>query len=196
MAKYGAKYLQWAAFAETAPDAVSTAYPKYGTPMNLGALVRVTDTPSFNEAKAYGDNVLKEHVNEFKECGVAVELTELSNTVASAVLGATINEEADNDLEFSAEDNAPYGGLAFYINKMVDGVKFYHGIYYPKLKAAMQGTEYATNGDSITLTGGALNFTASAPACGKWKVDSDDFTTEEDAKAWVDEKIKAAAPTG
>lgn len=192
MAKYGAKYLQWAPFAAAAPDALDTAFPKYGTPMNLGALVRVTDTPTFNEGKSYGDNVLKEYVNEFKECGVAVELTELSNPVASAVLGAKINEEAENDLEFSAEDNAPYGGLAFYINKMVDGVKSYHGIYYPKLKAAMQGTEYATKGDSITLTGGALNFTASAPACGKWKVESDDFPTEAEAKNWVDEKIKAS----
>ena len=191
MSKYGAKYLRWAPFAADTPDALDTAFPKYGTPMNLGALVKVTDTPTFNEAKAYGDNALKEYVNEFKECGVAVELTELSNEVASAVLGATINAEAEDDLEFSAEDNAPYGGLGFYINKMVDGVKYYHGIYYPKLKAAMQGTEYATKGDSITLAGGALNFTASAPACGKWKVESDDFTSETEAKAWVDEKIKA-----
>lgn len=193
MAKYGAKYLRWAPFAETTPDAVDTAYPKYGTPMGLGALVKVTDSPAFNEAKSFGDNALRDHVNEFKECPVTVELTELSNPVASAVLGATINEEADNDLEFSAEDNAPYGGLAFYINKMEAGVKSFHGIYYPKLKAAMQGTEYATKGDSITLTGGTLNFTASVPACGKWKVESEDFPTEAAAKAWVDEKIKAAA---
>ena len=190
MAKYGAKYLQWAPFAQQTPDALDSAFPKYGDPINLGALVKVTDSPTFNEAKSYGDNALKEHVIEFKECGVAVELTELTNAVASAVLGASINAEAENDLEFSAEDNAPYGGLAFYINKQVDGAKFYHGIYYPKLKAAMQGTEYATKGDSITLTGGSLNFTAAAPANSKWKIESDDFTTEAEAKAWVDEKIK------
>lgn len=193
MAKYGAKYLQWAPFVEESADTADDAYPKYGDPMNLGALVKVTDTPSFNEAKSYGDNTLKEYVNEFKECTVAVAVTELSNSVASAVLGATINAEAQNDLEYSSEDNAPYGGLAFYINKQVNGVKFYHGIYYPKLKAAMQGTEYATKGDSITLTGGSLNFTAAAPANGKWKIESDDFTTEEEAKAWVDAKIKKAA---
>ena len=150
MAKYGAKYLQWAPFAAENPDALETAFPKYGDPISLGALVSVTDTPTFNEAKMYGDNALKEHVNEFKECGVAVELTDLANSVASAVLGATISEETENDLEFSAEDNAPYGGLAFYINKMVDGVKSYHGIYYPKLIASMQGTAYTSKGDSIT----------------------------------------------
>ena len=192
MAKYGAKYLQWAPFAAENPDALETAFPKYGDPISLGALVSVTDTPTFNEAKMYGDNALKEHVNEFKECGVAVELTDLANSVASAVLGATISEETENDLEFSAEDNAPYGGLAFYINKMVDGVKSYHGIYYPKLKASMQGTAYTTKGDSITLSGGSLNFTAAAPMNGKWKVESDDFPTEAGAKAWVDKKIVKA----
>lgn len=192
MAKYGAKYLRWAPFAETNPDASSEAFPKYGDPISLGALVRVSDTPTFNEAKSYGDNALKEHVIEFKECGVAVEVTDLSNEVASAVLGASFDSESTKELTFGAEDNAPYGGLGFYINKMVDGVKSYHGIYYPKLKAAMQGTEYATKGDSITLTGGSLQFTAAAPANGKWKVESDDFATEDEAKAWVDEKIKAS----
>lgn len=58
----------------------------------------------------------------------------------------------------------------------------------------MQGTEYATKGDSITLTGGALNFTAAAPANGKWKVESDDFPTEKAAKDWVDKKIAKASP--
>lgn len=58
----------------------------------------------------------------------------------------------------------------------------------------MQGTEYATKGDSITLTGGALNFTAAAPANGKWKVESDDFPTEKEAKDWVDKKIAKASP--
>lgn len=123
-----------------------------------------------------------------------MEVTELANSVASAVLGAKIESEGGKDLVFSTEDNAPYGGLAFYINKMVKGVKSYHGIYYPKAKAAMQGTEYATKGDSITLAGGALNFTAAAPANGKWKVESDDFPTEKEAKDWVDKKIAKASP--
>ena len=112
---------------------------KYGDPISLGALVKVTDSPSFNEAKAFGDNALEEHVNEFKECGVAVEVTELANSVASAVLGAKIESEGGKDLVFSTEDNAPYGGLAFYINKMVKGVKSYHGIYIKPRRPCRHG---------------------------------------------------------
>lgn len=194
MGKYGAKYLQWAPFAEQTPDALASAYPKYGTPMNLGPLTKVTDAPTFNEAKAYGDNALAEYINEFKECQVDVEITDLPRTAASAVLGATINESADNDMEYGVEDNPPYGGLAFYHNQTnKNGEKFFAGVFYPKLKASMQGTEYATKGDSITLAGGKLKFIASAPTNGKWKVESDLMDTEEEAKAWVDAKITAAA---
>ena len=58
--KYGAKMLQWAPFAQSDPEPAG-ALPKYGTPVNLGALNKVTDSPTFNEAKGYGDNALKVH---------------------------------------------------------------------------------------------------------------------------------------
>ena len=45
MAKYGAKYLQWAPFYTSDPDKDTAAFPKYGTPLNLGSLVKVTDNP-------------------------------------------------------------------------------------------------------------------------------------------------------
>lgn len=193
MAKYGAKYLQWAPFAETAPDESTAAFPKYGTPVNLGKLVKVTDSPTFNEGKIYGDNSLAEYVNEFKECGIDVEVTELSNSVSSSIFGATLATSGDDtDLKFGEDDNAPYGGLAFYVCKLVNNVKKYQCIYYPKLKASMQGDEYATKGDGITLTGGKIHFTASAPANGSWKVVSTEVGTEAAAKTWVDAKIVAA----
>lgn len=192
MAKYGAQYLRWAPFATTTPDASESAFPKYGAPIGLGGLVKVTDSPTFNEAKMYGDNALKEYVNEFKECGIDVEVTELSNATAAAIFGATLASGSDTDLKFGDGDNAPYGGMSFYICKLVDNVKKYQGVYYPKVKAAMQGDEYATKGDGITLTGGKIKLTAAAPTNGNWKVVSAEFTTEEEAKTWVDAKIVAA----
>lgn len=193
MAKYGARYLQWAPFADANADVSAEALPKYGTPMNLGPLVKVTDAPAFSEAKLPGDdNPTQEYVVEFKECPVDVELTELANTVASAVLGAKLDETSE-DLHHNAEDNAPYGGLSFFISKLVNNAKYYQGIFYPKLKASMQGNEYTSKGDSITLTGGKLHFLASMPQNGDWKIESKDFHTVAEAKSWVDEKIKKAS---
>nr|DAE00809.1 MAG TPA: tail tube protein [Siphoviridae sp. ctEqU3] len=193
MASYGAKYIQWAPFAETAPDESAEAYPKYGDPINLGALQKATDSPSYNEAKIYGDDALDEYVSEFKECPIDVEITELSNAVASAVTGAQIDSSGDKDLHFNSSDEAPYGGMAFFVKKMVHKKVVYQGIYYPKLKATMQGEEFNTKGDSITLAGGKLHFLASTCAKGDWKVKSDDLATEAAAKTWVDGKIKKAA---
>ena len=161
MASYGAKYIQWAPFAETSPDESAEAYPKYGDPINLGALQKATDSPSYNEAKIYGDDALDEYVSEFKECPIDVEITELSNAVASAVTGAQIDSSGDKDLHFNSSDEAPYGGMAFFVKKMVHKKVVYQGIYYPKLKATMQGEEFNTKGDSITLAGGKLHFLAS-----------------------------------
>lgn len=190
--KYGAKMLQWAPFAKTNPEP-EDSLPNYGTPVNLGALNKVSDSPSFNEAKGYGDNALKVYVNEFKESDVSVEVLELSNENASAISGASIDTEGGKDLHFNMEDNAPYGGLGFYINKALDnGSKVYQGVFYPKVKAAMQGEEYSTKGDSITLANSKLKFTASACNTGDWKILSDNLSTEKEAADWVNGKVKVS----
>lgn len=191
MATYGAKYVRFAPFAEATPDDSAEAYPRYGDPVTLGALMRLTDNPSYNEAKIYGDDVLDEYASEFKECPLDIEVTELANEVASVVCGAALGTgDPDNDLTFGGDDVAPYGGLACYVRKLVGGKKCFQGIYYPKAKATMQGEEYATKGDSITLSGGKLHFLASTCKRGTWKAKSKLLDTEDEAKAWVDGKIK------
>ena len=56
----------------------------------------------------------------------------------------------------------------------------------------MQGEEYTTKGDGITLVGGKIKFTASTPMNTMWKVMSGDLADETAAAAWVDAKIVAA----
>lgn len=183
--KYGAKMLMWAPFAaeNAEPEA---ALPNYEAAVNLGELNQVSDNPIFNEGKAFGDNELARYVNEFKEVGVDVTILDMTHAHASALLGATLAAGDAADLQFGAEDNPPYGGLAFYVNEMLKGnVKKYKGIFYPKVKASMQGEEYSTKGDSITLTGKKLRFVGMACAAGTWKMESPYFATEAEAKAWV-----------
>ena len=110
----------------------------------------------------------------------------------AAIVGATVAESGD--LSFGAEDAPPYGGYAFYINKMLDnGNKVYQGVYYPKTKAVIQGDEYSTKGDSITLASSKLQMMASACNSGEWKVMSKDFTSEAEADAWCDAQFTANA---
>ncbi len=192
--QYGAKKIQWAPFAASNPETASAA-PKYGTPVNLGALNAVTETINFNRVSAYGDNVKKVEVVEFRDGSLAVQTLYLSNANASALTGAELETSgSDKDLKFGSNDLAPYGGLAFYTNHMRDdGAKYYQGIYYPKVKANMEGEEFNTKGENITLANAKLTFEVFEAMFGKYKIKSEEFDTEAKASAWVDEKIKAAA---
>lgn len=189
---YGAKMLLWAPFAAENPEP-DNALPNYGTARELGELNRLSDAPSFNEAKAYGNNALGRYVNKFKEVPIDVTILDMSNENASAVTGAAIDTQAGKQLKFNTKDNAPYGGLAFFVNELLAGnVDAYKGIFYPKVKASMQGQEYATMGDSITLTAKTLRFLGSAAKNGDWKIESEYFDTEDEAIAWVRAKLGAS----
>lgn len=183
---YGAKYIRWAQFAAENPEPAEKL-PSYGTAITLGALNKATDTPAFNEAKGYGDNALKVYVNKFKETVIAIETTEVPRDSMMAVSGTTLESETKKNLRFKDTDKTPYGGLGFYVNKILDdGSDVCMGIFYPKVKAMLQGTEYNTNGENITLSTNKLQFTGSSCNSGDWKIESEYFDTEEEAKAWVD----------
>lgn len=186
--KYGAKGPRWGKI-QSEP---AGARPTYEAPQKIGSLMKVTESLSMNEAKGYGDNVLKVYVNEFKECGLATEVTELPAAQLADMVGATLAESGD--LSFATEDAPSYGGYAFYINKAKDnGSKVFQGVFYPKTKAVIQGDEYSTKGDSITLASDKLQMMASACNSGEWKVMSQEFTTEAEADAWCDAQFTGAS---
>lgn len=186
---YGAKYIRWARFAAEVPEPAGKL-PNYDKAVTLGSLNKVSETIAYNEAKGYGDNVLKVHVSKFKEAALAVEITEVPRDAMSQVSGASLDEAGDKNMRFRVSDKPPYGGMAFYVNKILDDDRdVCMGIFYPKTKATLQGSEYNTNGENITLTNRKLQFTASACNSGEWRIESDYFDTEEEAKAWVDKML-------
>lgn len=186
MAKYGARYIKFAPFAASNPEP-DNAYPNYGTAVDMSKLVKVSDNPNVAEGKLHGDDELAEYASEFTEADIDVEVTEVSNAMGAAILGATLG--TDGDLEQGGDDAAPYGGLGFITCKVINGVKGYAGVYYPKVKAQIQGEEYETKGDSINFVTGKLRFKATQAANGEWKVTSAVKATFAAAKTWIDGKL-------
>lgn len=189
--RYGAKYLQWAPFIETdaEPD---TGLPKYGAALNIGELNLLSDSPAFNEVRAHGDDRLARFANEFRENPIDVEVLDILNSTMSAISGSKIDE--GTGLKFNTGDSAPYGGLGFYSTGLDrDNKKTYQGIFYPKVKAAVQGESYSTKGDSITLSNQRLRFMGMASKAGDWKILSEPFDTESECKAWVDKMLKGSS---
>ena len=182
MARYGAKHIFWAPIAEE----TEAALPTYEAALQLAELRKVSDNPTFAEGKQYGDDGLAEYVNEFVEADVDVEITDLPPEMEQAVLGAQTATVSDGALtRFGANDTAPYGGLAFVSCIQRNNAKKYQVIFYPKLKAAMQGEEFTTKEGSITLAGGKLKFKAMAGKTGDWKLKSAYLPTEDAAKKYV-----------
>ena len=184
--EYGAKNIRIGKI--TAEPA--NAMPTYDKAMLLGELNQLADNPSFAEAKAAGDNnALARYIKQFTQATVDVTVLDITNEVASMVLGATIESgSTQKGLSFSGNDVAPYVGLGFYTtNLLAENVVRYKAIFYPRCKASMQGKTYDTKGDSITLSNSKLQFTASV--CNKdarWKMESEFLEYEDAAEAWLD----------
>lgn len=183
---YGAKMLMWAPFAKENAE-MAGKLPKYGEAMNVGALNKVSDAPAFNEAKGYGDNRLVVYVNKFKEDVVSVEVTEILRAVMSAISGSQIEEGVHKNMRFRTTDVPPYGGLGFYVTRALDdGRTVYMGVFFPKVKAMLQGVEYNTDGENITLSTQKLQFTASAVRTNDWKIESEYFDATDEGEAQVE----------
>lgn len=191
MAKYGAKGIRFAPFAATDPEPAN-AFPNYGASISLGGLKTLTDAPENAEAETYEDNALGARKVSFKKCNVDVEVGEMLNATAAVVLGAEIDETTSN-LELG-DDDAPWGGLAFYYSTQDKAGNVKHkGVYYPKVQAAVQGSDYETTGENLSFKGDKLKFTGAKCNKGKWKVLSPEtFTDEADAIAWVAAIVAAA----
>ena len=184
--EYGAKNIRVGKI--TAEPANSM--PTYDKAMLLGELNQLADNPSFAEAKAAGDNnALARYIKQFTQATVDVTVLDITNEVASMVLGATIESgSTQKGLSFSGNDVAPYVGLGFYTtNLLAENVVRYKAIFYPRCKASMQGKTYGTNGASITLSNSKLQFTASVCNEGaRWKMESEFLETEAAAEAWLE----------
>ena len=184
--EYGAKNIRIGKI--TAEPA--NAMPTYDKAMLLGELNQLADNPSFAEAKAAGDNnALARYIKQFTQATVDVTVLDITNEVASMVLGATIESGSpQKGLSFSGNDVAPYVGLGFYTtNLLAENVVKYKAIFYPRCKASMQGKTYDTKGDSITLSNSKLQFTASVCNKGaRWKMESEFLETEAAAEAWLE----------
>ena len=190
--QYGAKGARFASFAENYTPTPGKS-PTYGAAVPFAPLVKVTESPSFNTVKAYGDDRVTGQMSEFKECPIAIEVNDLPNATAAAVMGATLGE--DQSLVWSSNDTIPYGGFVFHIHALLPDTnkKVWRAFFYPQVQAVIQGRDYSTKGDSIVLANEKLTLNAIAAMDDKWRYDSPDFDTEAEAIAWENTKLGATA---
>lgn len=185
MASFGAKYPKFAPIKEEPADAL----PKYDAVVVLGRLISAELTPTMASGKLYADDELAESVDEFVSGSLAMATDDMEDDVAAVVYGATVSEKK---VSYKAGDNPPVGGLAYYKVLMRRGVKVYKGFFYPRAKAVLGNDSANTKTDSITFGTNSTTFTIFTANTGEWRI-TEEFDTEAEAKAWVDEQLAPAA---
>ena len=160
---------------------------EYSLGFKCGSAVGTDITPQYNEAKLYGDNVLKESTKEFKYADVTLNVTELPIEAADVMFGHKVDTEKKS-ITYNASDVANYVGYGFYASEVVNGKTTYIAAVLPKVKYAESADSYTTKGDSIEFKTPSLSGNAMANASGEWKI-KQTFESEAEAIAFIKEKL-------
>lgn len=186
--KYGAKNAMWAPF--SGEDAAG-ALPGYGDVIPLDGVNETSDSLSFAEGSAYGDNTKKIGLKEFTSGTIAAKFVWLPISTLSVILGTATDN--DDGQAYSDEDNPPYGGYGFISNRMDSNKnKFHEVVFYPKVQGSADSSSYATKADSITLEYDSLPFDILLPDCGLYKIEKR-FATEAEAAGYLTALFKGTA---
>lgn len=189
MAKIGAGHLCFAPW-ENGGDATTAPTFKNGVQLNKLASANLNIT--YSEGEYYADDEVAEEAREFLRGDLEVEIDRLEPEQASAVFDSTYDEETG--LVDSTEDNAPFGGIAYYQTLVQDGKKSYRVRHYPKARGVLGADNSTSKGSSITFAGEPLSFRVYRPENGKWRI-TKYFDTLEAAVSYIDTTLSVATAT-
>lgn len=147
----------------------------------LGKLVSANLTVNLASGELYADDNLAEQLSEFASGTIAMETDDLTDDNASEVYGCTVSEGL---VTYNKDDTPPRGCLGYYKVLMRQGVKYYKGFFYPRVRAALGNDNAQTRGSSITFQTTSTSFTVFADDSGDWR-ETKTFTTAAQATAWI-----------
>lgn len=166
-------------------------FPTYGTAEEFSEFVSLSESLEFAESSFYSNNRKSESARAFKSGTLTYGNKGLSPDTISKIYGAKLDAET-GELVYGANDAAPRIGFGFYRELEDNGVRYYEGVYYPSVKASMEGESDNTRGENVTYEGNStvMEVYALSDTAATWKV-TDIFATADEAEAWVKGKLGA-----
>ena len=190
MARIGLKYPRYCPVTVT-QNADGSEAETLGTGKVMGKAISANITVNAEPQTQYADDGPAESVTEFTGGNIDIEQNDLIDTVASEVLGQTI--DADGDLVSAVEDNPPYLRKAFIVPKVLNGQRLYRAICYMRVKFAPPGEQLSTKGQNLTFGNTTLKGALMRDKDGNWKKEHT-FDTLAAAMTWMNTKVNT--PTG
>ena len=163
-------------------DEAEDGTPSYDGATSFGKAISASISITNNSAMLYADDGLAESDTSFQSGTITLGVDEDSDTVFADVLGHNVTES--NEVIKSAEDAAPWVGLARVITKMVNGSYKYKAEVIYKVKFAEPSADDQTKGESIEFSTPEIEGTIATLANGQWSIGKT-FTSKSDAVEWI-----------
>lgn len=157
--------------------------PTYSGGMAFSEFIKLTESINKAETEFYSNDALSENTSEFKYCELTYDNKGLTDEIMAAIFGMDYTEGV---LTYGGDDTAPMGGFGYYRTLMDNGVKYYEGVFYPKVKASLGNDTTDTKGENVTFSGATTSMMAYQCKDEKktWKK-TEIFQTASEAEAWV-----------
>ncbi len=181
----------------------------YAAGFVIGKAINFTGTPNKNDAELYADDGVAETDKSLKDWGTSLNVDDLTMKVQADILGhgyITAEEPAEaggtavpEEMEIGSDDVAPYLGVGFYKRRRKNNVTTFTVIWLYKVQHSEPTENAETKGDTTnfqtpTIEGKA--YPVEIEVAGKKKMSIGKkllFTSEAEARAWLDKQAKIAA---
>lgn len=165
----------------------------YGTGFVIGKAINFTGTPSNADVTLYADDGVAETDKGMQNIGTSLNVDDLALKVQCDLLGhaytpAGTGENADPEgMVVKADDVAPYFGVGFYKRRRKNNVTSFTAVWLMKVQHSNPAENAATKAETTEFQTDTIEGTA-YPLDDGSVYEKKVFTTEADAKAWLNEK--------
>ncbi|WP_186430882.1 major tail protein [Clostridium sp. BSD9I1] len=158
----------------------------------IGKAIQADISISVNDSKLYADDAVAESDKSFQSGAITLGIDDLSDEIQTEFLGH-VKDETTGEITANTNDGNPYIGIGFYGIKMVNGVRKFRAVWFPKVQFAEPEDTNATKGESVEFNTPTLEGTIMLDNNGDWKKENT-FGTEAEAKTYLE--TKAGITTG
>lgn len=185
MAKTGLRYIVVAKLI----SAKEGQAPTYEKGMVLGAGVAADITYTINEAKLYANNALKESAKAITGGTINLTLDDLLNEARAYALNVKKIEDGATPTWRTIGKSAPYVGIGFIEERIIDGVTKHLPTWVYKCQFAPQGKSAQTRGENVefrtTQVNGEMMGVYPDTSGDVTFIDEKEFENGEEATAWI-----------
>lgn len=170
----------------------------YGTGYVVAKAIKATVNANSNDVKLYADDGVAESDKSFKDASISLNIDDLKPKTYADMLGheykaaGTGQDAAPETVISSAQDVAPFLGVAFYGAVKRNNVISYLAKHLKKVQFSEPNDETDTKGETVAFQTPTIEGTVFPLDDGTWKEQAE-FATEAEAIAWVDGKANITA---